>query len=304
MPLTIDAHHLNRLLRQALDEDLGTGDVTTEATIPSETQATAYFLAKADGVLAGLQVAERVFALMDPAVEITWTQQDGDAVTTGTTFGTVTGPARALLIGERLALNLMQRMSGIATATRRMVDAVGPHPTRILDTRKTVPGLRYLDKAAVALGGGKNHRIGLFDMILIKDNHIAAAGGIRPAIRAAQAYRIQQDRPTLYIEIETRTLDEVDEVLDVWAETNGNIERVLLDNMAQMQEDGTLDTSMLQEAVQRIDGRIATEASGNVTLGTVPAIAATGVDFISSGALTHSVTALDISMKIRLQTGA
>lgn len=303
MTLRLDATLLDRLLRHALEEDLGTGDVTTEATIPPATQATAHFLAKADGVLAGLRVAERVFTLVDPTVQLTWTAQDGQAVPAGTRFGTVQGPARAVLIAERLALNLLQRMSGIATATRRMVEAVGSHPARILDTRKTAPGLRYLDKAAVALGGGQNHRIGLFDMVLIKDNHIAAAGGIRAAILAAQKYRIQHNRPDLDIEVETRTLAEVETVLEVWAETNGNIDRVLLDNMVHRHEDGTLDVSMLQEAVARIDGRLATEASGNVTLATVPAIAATGVDFISSGALTHSVTALDLSLKIQLKAG-
>jgi nicotinate-nucleotide pyrophosphorylase (carboxylating) len=286
---------LDDLLARALAEDVGTGDVTTEATIPPGTYATARFLAKEDGVLAGLYVAGQVFTHTDPTVRLTWTQADGDAVTTGTVFGTADGAARSLLVAERLALNLMQRMSGIATATARMVAAVQPHRARILDTRKTAPGLRLLDKWAVRLGGGQNHRIGLFDMILIKDNHIAACGGVQQALHAAQQYRLVQQRPDLPIEIEARTLEEVEEVL-----ATGGADYILLDNLVQVRPDGSVDTTRLQAAVSRIGGRIRTEASGNVTLATVPAIAATGVDFISSGALTHSVRALDLSMKIHL----
>lgn len=286
---------LDDLIARALAEDLGTGDITTEATIPPETRATARFLAKEDGVLAGLYVAARVFAQVDPAVRVTWAGADGAAVSAGTVFGTAEGTARSLLVAERLALNLMQRMGGIATATARMVAAVRPHRARILDTRKTAPGLRLLDKWAVRLGGGQNHRIGLFDLILIKDNHIAACGGVRQALQAAHQYRLTQNRPDLPIEIEARTLEEVEDVL-----ATGGAAYILLDNLVQRQPDGTVDTTRLREAVSRIDGRIQTEASGNVTLSTVSAIAATGVDFISSGALTHSVQALDLSMKIRL----
>ncbi len=291
--LTDDA--LTHLIRLALDEDVGDGDVTTAATIPDGTPAEAYFLAKANGVLAGLDVATRVFAEVDPAVHIQWQAADGDRVTEGTVFGTVEGPAQSLLIGERLALNLMQRMSGIATATRQMQDAALPHPAQILDTRKTAPGLRLLDKWAVRLGGGTNHRIGLYDRILIKDNHIAAIGGVAQAIAAAHRYR-DTNNPALEIEVEVRTLDELDAAL-----ATTPVDYLLLDNMVSLHPDGRTDTSMLAEAVQRVGGCIATEASGNVTLATVPAIAATGVDYISSGALTHSVTALDISMKITLQ---
>ncbi len=285
---------IDALIERALAEDVGAGDVTTLATIPDDQFAEATFLAKEDGVLAGLAVAERVFATLSPKLALSWTLTDGDTVTAGTRFGTVEGSARDILVGERLALNLMQRMSGIATATRRMVDAAGPG-TKILDTRKTAPGLRLFDKWAVRLGGGTNHRVGLYDMFLIKDNHIAATGGIRAAIEAARAYRTEH-APELQIEIETRTLDEVDEVLAV-----GGVDRVLLDNMVHVGDDGSIDTTMLQEAVSRLAGRFETEASGNVTLTTVPAIAATGVDFISSGALTHSVRALDISLKIALR---
>lgn len=285
---------LDAVIVRALQEDVGSGDVTTLATIPAATQAEARFLAKADGIIAGCIVAERVFAQVDPEVEITWAAQDGDLIEKGTYFGTAQGSARSILVGERLALNLMQRMSGIATATKHMVDATYPHAARILDTRKTAPGLRLLDKWAVKLGGGENHRIGLYDRILIKDNHITACGGIVPAIQAAQAYRAVHN-PDLAIEIETRTLAEVEEVLAI-----GGVEYILLDNMVHVDAEGTVSTSMLQQAVARIDGRIKTEASGNVTLATVPAIAETGVDYISSGALTHSVTALDISLKITL----
>ena len=286
---------LDEIIARALAEDVGPGDVTSIATIPAETTATAHFLAREDGVLAGLYAAARVFAAVDAAARVTWTARDGDAVRRGAVFGAVTGRARSLLTAERLALNLMQRMSGIATATRRMVEAVRPHPAKILDTRKTAPGLRLVDKWAVRLGGGVNHRIGLFDMILIKDNHIAAAGGVRAALEAARRYREEARRPDLRIEIEARTLDEVRAVLDT-----GGVDVILLDNMARPTAHGGLDVSMLREAVTLVGGRFETEASGNVTLATAPVIAATGVDFISSGALTHSVAALDLSLNIEL----
>lgn len=296
-PYLTDAD-LDALIARALDEDVGAGDVTTAATIDPGVQAEGYFLAKEAGTLAGLTVARRVFAAVDAYVEINWTRTGGDPVTQDTVFGTVTGPAASLLTAERLALNLLQRMSGIATATRRMVEQVRPHGTRILDTRKTAPGLRLLDKWAVLLGGGTNHRIGLFDLILIKDNHIAAAGGIDAALEAAQAYRALHDA-ALEIEIETRTLDEVRAVLEYHA-ANGGVDYILLDNMARPRDDGSVDTTLLRQAVRLVGGRITTEASGNVTLATVEPIAATGVDAISCGALTHSVRALDISLKIEV----
>lgn len=292
--LTLDA--LDTFIDQALAEDVGAGDVTTRATVSPTTRAEAHFRAKEDGVLAGLLVAERVFAAIDETMDVAWTTSDGEAITDGATFGTVRGRAHGLLTAERLALNVLQRMSGIATATRRMVEAARPHPARILDTRKTAPGLRLLDKWAVRLGGGDNHRLGLYDMILIKDNHLAAAGGVRAAIEAAQRYR-QDNDPNLAIEIEARTLDEVRAVA-----ATGGVDVILLDNMVKVQPDGVIDTSLLQKAVALVGGRIATEASGNVTLATVPAIAATGVTYISCGALTHSVKALDLSLKIDLET--
>lgn len=297
LPPYLTQADLDALITRSLAEDVGAGDVTTEATIPEATRAEARFLAKEVGVLAGLAVAERVFRQVDSAVAVRWTQQDGDAVAAGTVFGTVEGPARSLLTVERLALNLLQRMSGIATATRAMAEAA--RPARILDTRKTAPGLRPLDKWAVLLGGGRNHRIGLYDLILIKDNHIAASGGVREALRAARRYQAEHERD-LKIEIETRTLGEVREVMEEH-DQHGGVDFILLDNMVDVRSDGAVDAERLRQAVALVDGRIATEASGNVTLETVPAIAATGVDFISSGALTHSVKALDLSLKIQLE---
>jgi len=294
-PPYLAAEDLDALIRRALEEDLGPGDVTTLATIPPGTRAEAVFLAKAPGTVAGLDVAGRVFGALDASVSVGWTVRDGDTVEAGRRFGTVSGPAHALLSGERVALNLMQRMSGIATATRAMVRAIGDHRARLLDTRKTAPGLRALDKWAVLLGGGHNHRIGLFDQILVKDNHIAACGGIREAVQAANAWRSESGRPDLALEIEVRTLDELDQVLEA-----GGVDVILLDNMVRMTDGGAVDTGMLSEAVRRVGGRVRTEASGNVSLATVAAIAATGVDFISSGALTHSVTALDISLEVSL----
>lgn len=285
---------LQEVIARGLAEDVGAGDVTSEATVPADTWAEAQFLAKEAGIVAGLVVAERVFAAVDPSLELSWLASDGDAVTPGTVLGRVRGPARSLLTAERLALNLLQRMSGIATLTHQFVEVARAHgPARLLDTRKTAPGLRLLDKWAVLLGGGENHRVGLFDMILVKDNHIDAAGGVRAALEAARRYRAEH--PGLAIEVETRSLAEVDEVL-----ATGGADRILLDNMVRVDPAGVVDTSLLAEAVARVGGRCETEASGNVRLETVGPIAATGVDFISCGALTHSVRALDISLKIRL----
>lgn len=303
-PDYISAANLDALIARALAEDLGPDgtDVTTASTIPDDAQAEATFLLKADGVAAGLQVAERVFAAVDPDVQIAWTAADGDALASGARFGTASGAARSLLVGERLALNLMQRMSGIATETARYVAAVAGTGVQILDTRKTAPGLRALDKWAVRLGGGTNHRVGLYDRILIKDNHIAACGGVAEAIHAAAAWR-DAHRPGLALECEARTLREVR-----LAVATGLLDYVLLDNFAR-REDGVFTTEPLAAAVDQArsfdpdrgtDRRVLLEASGNVALGTVAAIAETGVDFISVGALTHSVSALDISLKIDL----
>ncbi|MDZ4700916.1 MAG: carboxylating nicotinate-nucleotide diphosphorylase [Rhodothermales bacterium] len=294
LPPYLSLAEMDRQIDNALAEDVGPGDVTTRATVPTGQRATGRFIARQEGVLAGVFVATRVFQRVDPEVAIDWAVDDGAPIKRGDVPGVIRGRAHSLLIGERLALNLLQRMSGIATLTRRMADAAAPHRARILDTRKTAPGLRLLDKWAVKLGGGENHRIGLYDRILIKDNHIAAAGGIATVLAAALAFRNR--RPdSLLIEIEARTLDEVRAVLAA-----GGADIILLDNMVRLTDAGAIDTSLLEEAVRFIAGRLVTEASGNVTLATVPAIAATGVDFISSGALTHSVEALDIALKIDL----
>ncbi len=292
------AADLGALIDRALAEDVGGGDVTTEATIPEGTRATARFLLKEDGVVAGLAVAERVFARVDPDLAVSWTAADGDRLDAGTVFGTVVGRARSILVAERLALNVVQRMGGIATAAARMARAAAP--AVVLDTRKTAPGLRALDKWAVVLGGARNHRVGLHDMVLVKDNHVAAAGGIRPAIDAVGRYLRETGRE-VPVEVEARTLDEVDAVLAAVAD-GAHVDRILLDNMAR-RTDGGLDVSVLEAAVRRVDGAVQTEASGNVTLDTAGRIGATGVDFISSGALTHSVTALDVSLNVGLDTG-
>lgn len=263
-------------------------------------QGHARFLAKTDGVLSGLKVAEMVFARVNPDIKVTWTQSEGDFVTTGTYFGDAYGPARSLLAAERLVLNLMQRMSGIATLTHQFVQRINAvsSKTRILDTRKTAPGLRIVDKLAVLQGGGVNHRIGLYDMIMIKDNHIAAAGGITKAVQNALQY-LSTSGNKVKVEVETSTLDEVKEALTV-----GGVDRIMLDNMVKVtRQQGqvvSVDTSMVSAALELIKGACEVEVSGNVMLDTVGEIAKTNVDYISSGALTHTVTAMDISMKIKL----
>ncbi len=293
LPHYLTEGDIDAVIRRGLLEDVGPGDVTTQATIPEGTSADAMFLAKADGTVAGLFVVERVFSALPGPISLVWDVADGDRVEHGQVLGRLNGNARSILEGERLALNLLQRMSGIATATRAMVDAAAGG-AQILDTRKTAPGLRGLDKWAVVLGGGTNHRVGLHDMILIKDNHIAASGGITGAIQAAHRFRANHRRDDLQIEIEVRNFKELDEVLSV-----GGVDRVLLDNMVSVTPAG-IDTSRLRAAATRVDGRFLTEASGNVTLETVGAIARTGVDYISSGTLTHSIRALDISLKVTL----
>lgn len=269
------------ILHAALLEDIGAGDITAQLTVPEDASARAVMKAKADGVIAGLGVACRGFTLVDN--HITWEPHvvDGDIVAPGTPVATIWGPARSVLTGERVALNILQRMSGTATLTRRFVEAVAGTNARIVDTRKTTPGLRVLEKYAVRVGGGHNHRIGLYDAVLIKDNHLAAGGGVRATVERARRLAPH----TMRIEVECKTLEEVREAIEAKADI------LLLDNMS---------LEMLAEGVRLVGDRALTEASGGVRLETVTAIAQTGVDIISVGALTHSAPALDISLDFEL----
>ncbi len=272
--------YLEDLIKQALNEDIGKGDLTTNALIPDALESSATMIAKADGIVAGMEVAAAVFKFLSPHVVWNPLVKDGDKITRGTLLVEMSGPFRALLSGERLALNFLQRMSGIATLTSLFVAQTAEYGTKILDTRKTVPGLRLLDKYAVKAGGGENHRIGLYDMVLIKDNHIKVAGGIRKAVEQIR----NQVPANIQIEVETTSLEEVLEALSM------TVDIIMLDNMSNEQ---------MKECVALINHRAKVEASGNMNLERVREVAATGVDFISIGALTHSVTALDISMNIK-----
>jgi nicotinate-nucleotide pyrophosphorylase (carboxylating) len=262
-------------VKHALDEDIGPGDVTTNSIVPADSTMAGQIIAKQVGVVAGLDVAEQVFRLLDGRVSFEARVGEGTRVQNRQVLATLSGSARALLTAERTALNLLGRMSGIATLTRRFVEAVAGTRSTILDTRKTAPGLRAIDKLAVQRGGGKNHRFGLYDMILIKDNHIDFAGSLAEAVRRARAANTG-----LEIEVEARTLNEVQQALDL------GVQRILLDNMS---------PELMHQAVEFNAGRAWLEASGNVTLDNVRQIAETGVDFISIGALTHSVQAFDVS---------
>jgi len=272
--------YVRKIIEQALSEDIGPGDVTSDATVPAGSTSTAEMLAKQDIVLAGLDVSLEVFHFLDTAIQLTRFAQDGDSIKSGKVIARVSGSTRVLLAGERVALNLLQHMSGIATLTSKYVEQLKGLKAQALDTRKTLPGLRQLEKYAVRMGGGTNHRFGLYDGVLIKDNHIKAVGSIAKAIESAR----RKAHHLLKIEVETKTLDEVREALAAKADI------ILLDNMR-------LD--MIREAVKLINGQASVEASGNVTFETIREIGETGVDFISSGSLTHSAPAADISMKIK-----
>ena len=272
---------LDGLIRTALAEDIGDGDHSTLACIPSDAVNAAKMVAKGDGILCGAEVGERVFKLVDDSLEVTLLKHDCDAVAKGDVIMTVSGHAGSILTAERTALNFMQRLSGIATETHRMVQMLDGLHTRLLDTRKTTPNMRLLEKYAVHCGGGTNHRIGLYDMVMLKDNHIDFAGGIEAAIDRTRNY-LKEKGKDLRIEIEVRDLDELQRVLD-----HGGVDRIMLDNF---------DTDTLREAVRRIDGRYETEASGGITDATLRSYAETGVDFISVGALTHHIKSLDISL--------
>lgn len=273
---------LDRIIENALLEDIHTGDITTLAVVPERRPARARLIAKESMVLAGINVAARVFTFLDASVGFRQLHGDGARLAAGDLIAELDGDSAMLLQGERVALNLLQRMSGTATLTSRFVDAVAGTRARIVDTRKTTPGLRVLEKYAVRVGGGINHRTGLYDGVLIKENHIAAAGGITQAVTRARAYIPH----TMKIEVETETLAEVAEAIDAGAEI------IMLDNM---------DLATMTEAVQLIGGRSLVEASGGVNLETVRGIAETGVDIISVGALTHSARAMDISMLLEAE---
>ncbi len=273
---------IGRLIEQALFEDIGFGDITSESLIPEEQLGKAEFIAKENGIISGIDIVKLVFSYVDGQVTFEPTVQDGAMVESGVSLGTIDGPVRNLLTGERVALNFMQRMSGIATLTHRYVHAVTGTKAKITDTRKTVPGLRMLDKKAVLDGGGINHRFALDSMVLIKDNHIAAAGGIRNAVIRCKEY-LKLQGIDVAIEVETTTIGQVKEVLSL-----GGVNRIMLDNYS---------LEAMAQAVILINGAFEVEASGGVNLQTVHAIAETGVDIISVGALTHSSKALDISLE-------
>lgn len=270
------------LIKNALAEDIGDGDHSTLSTIDAAVSGKAILKIKEEGILAGMKVAETIFRFMQPDIEFTAYKKDGDPMVFGETAFEVKAKVHTILQCERLVLNCMQRMSGIATLTNRYVQKLQGYHTRLLDTRKTTPNFRVLEKEAVLIGGGVNHRIGLYDMIMLKDNHIDYCGGIEQAIKKAQAY-VTSLQPHLKIEVETRTLQDVQKVLEV-----GNVHRIMLDNFKPEQ---------IVEALKLIDGKYETEASGGINFDNLEAYAATGVDFISSGAIIHQARSLDLSLK-------
>ena len=279
--LTVDELE-DKLIELAFAEDIGDGDHTTLCCIPEDAIGKSHLLIKEDGILAGVEVAKKVFAKFDPTMQVEVLINDGAHVKVGDIAMIVSGKVRSLLQTERLMLNIMQRMSGIATMTSKYVELLKGTHTRVLDTRKTTPGLRMLEKQAVKIGGGTNHRIGLFDMILLKDNHVDFAGGIANAIERCHNY-LKEKNLNLKIEIEVRNFDELQQVLD-----KGGVNRIMLDNFT------VADT---KKAVDIINGRYETESSGGITFNTIRSYAEQGVDFISVGALTHSVKGLDMSFK-------
>lgn len=274
---------IEEIIKQALLEDIGNGDHTTCATIPPGLTGTAKLLVKDKGIICGVELARQIFHHIDNTLVMNIHIPDGNLIKPGDIVFTVTGSRKSILSSERLVLNFMQRLSGIATATRELVDLTGNFPAKILDTRKTTPLLRELEKYAVRTGGGENHRMGLYDMIMIKDNHIDFAGGIPQAIDAVHEY-LKTHVLDLKIEIEVRSFDELSQVI-----SHGGVNRIMLDNFS---------PENLQKAIRLIDRRFETEASGGITKTTIADFAATGVDFISVGALTHHIKSLDLSLKV------
>jgi len=301
LPAYLTDGELDAIVDCAITEDLGSGDCTTEATVDPDSAGVARLIARESGILAGTVVADRVLQRIivtptfsaDPSNGIItqWMSEDSHPVEAGETVALFKADLHVLLSGERVLLNFLQRMSGIATATARYVDILRGTHTRILDTRKTVPGLRKIDKWAVHLGGGNNHRIGLYDEYLIKENHITACGSLKTAIeRVSDHSERHESRPVV---LEVVSLEQIEEAL-----ATNRIDRLLLDNMVRLGPDGTVDTSLLTRAVKLVNNRVPTEASGNITIHTARAVAETGVDYISAGAVTHSVKALDLSLII------
>jgi nicotinate-nucleotide pyrophosphorylase (carboxylating) len=278
----LDKQVIHQFIKGALAEDVGDGDHTSLATIPGNTTGKAKLLVKDHGILAGVELAVEIFNQVDPSLKVSLFMHDGDKIKPGDIAFEVEGDAKNILTAERLVLNCMQRMSGIATKTHELVELLAGTKAKALDTRKTTPGLRYLEKWAVRIGGGVNHRFGLYDMILIKDNHVDYSGGIRQAIENTKQY-LKEKNKHLDIEIEVRNLDELEEALQT-----GGINRILLDNF---------NYEDMRKAVARINGAYATEASGGITTANIREYAECGVDYISMGGLTHSVKSLDLSLK-------
>nr|MBI1228590.1 carboxylating nicotinate-nucleotide diphosphorylase [Cytophagales bacterium] len=278
----ITEEKLNEFIQSALNEDVGEGDHSTLAVIPANAVGKAQLLIKENGIIAGLTLAQKIFNYYDPSLDVSLLLEDGQPVKKGDIGLIVSGKAASILTTERLVLNCLQRMSGIATFTHRLNQQIRHTSAKLLDTRKTTPNFRMMEKWAVYIGGGKNHRYALYDMIMLKDNHIDFAGGLRPAIVAAQTY-LKDNHLSLKIEVETRNLEEVREVLEI-----GGFDIIMLDNM---------DNAMMKKAVEMIGGRYETEASGGINENTLRGVAECGVDYISVGALTHQVKSLDISLK-------
>ena len=273
---------IDEIIERALKEDLGDGDFTSLATIPENACGKAQLIIKEDGILAGVEIAKKIFHKVDKNIKFRRLLKDGTKVKKGNIAFTVEGKSISILSAERLALNFMQRLSGIATATNKIVSQLNGLKTKVLDTRKTTPNLRLLEKEAVRIGGGENHRMGLYDMIMIKDNHVDFAGGIKQAINATKNY-LKKNNKNLKIEIEVRNFDELNQVIEC-----GGVDRIMLDNFSQQN---------LKKAVKIIDGRYETEASGGIIIDNIRKYAESGVDFISVGALTHHIKSLDMSLK-------
>ncbi|MBL7701835.1 MAG: carboxylating nicotinate-nucleotide diphosphorylase [Ferruginibacter sp.] len=278
----MDNDKLDLLIKNALAEDIGDGDHSTISSIDAAAEGRAVLKIKEDGILAGLQVAEKIFRFMQPDIVFTALKKDGDTMKYGEIAFEVMAKVHTILQCERLVLNCMQRMSGIATLTKQYTQKLGPYKTRLLDTRKTTPNFRLLEKEAVRIGGGINHRFGLYDMIMLKDNHIDYCGGIEKAVSKAYDY-VQAKKTGLKIEVETRNIEDVEKVMAV-----GKVDRIMLDNFT---------PELITEALKIIDGKYETEASGGINLNNIESYAATGVDFISSGAIIHQARSLDLSLK-------